>query len=76
MTNLRPLWAVFCVVILITDETRILGFALSSFLEWRFGGILFGLLRLILCFPLFLSFRGLTHRGGLDNVNLGSTSRI
>ena len=75
-TNFGSPWAVLSVVILLTNETRIFGFALSSFLGWRFGGFLFRLLGFIFSFSLFLSFRGLIHRGGLDGVNLRSTYRI
>ena len=63
-------------MILVTDKTRILGLTFGSFLEWRFRRILLRLLRLILRFPLLLSFRGFIHRGGLDGVDLRSISGI
>lgn len=71
-TNFRPPWAVFCIVILVTDKTRILGLAFGSFLRWSFRGILLGLISFILPFSLLFSFRGFIRRGGLNGVDLRS----
>ena len=74
-TNFEPPRAVFGIVIFITDKTRILWFALVTFLERRFRGVLFRLIWLILRFPFLLSFRGFVCRGGLDDIDLRSNIR-
>lgn len=76
MTNFRPRQAVFGIVILVTDKTRILGFVFSSLLGWRFSGILLRLISFILSFSFLFSLRGFICRGGLDDVNLESITGI
>lgn len=76
LTNFIPPRVVFGIVILVTDKTRILWFTFGSFLGWRFRGVLSGLLRFILCFPFLFPFRGFICRGGLNDIDLGSISRI
>lgn len=75
-TNFGSPWAVFGIVILITDKTRVLGYAFGALLRWRLRGILLRLIFFILPFFLLLFFLGFVCRGGLDDINLRITTRI
>lgn len=76
MTNLRPSRIVFRIVILITDETRILGFVFGTFIDQRLRRVLLQQIRFILAFTPFLTFRSFLYRGGLDEINFGSFAGI
>jgi len=75
-TNLIPSRTIFCIVILVTDETRVLGFAFGTFISQRLRRVLLQWIGFIFSFSLFLSFRSFICHDGQDGIDFRSFSSI